>query len=110
MSRVVIVVAQGTGFGPGAVAAAWNGDAEGAATGTAAVEAAKGEVFFPGLVELVVVPMAVNMASNVVYDLVKKLAARLRVPEGDQPKVEQPEITGGSGDIIIVIRGGRGPQ
>lgn len=110
MNRVVIMVAPGTGFGPGAVAAAWNGDAEGLAAGTAVVEAATGEVFFPGLVELVVVPMAVNMASTVIYELVKKLAARLRAPEGEQPKVEQPEISLGSEDIIIVIRGGRGPQ
>ena len=50
MSRVVIVVAPGAGFGPGAVA--WNDDVEGAAAGTAVVEPAKGEVFFPGLVEV----------------------------------------------------------
>lgn len=110
MSRVVIVVAPGAGFAPDAVAAAWNDDAEGAAAGTAVVEAARGEVFFPGLVELVVVPVAVNVASNVIYDLVKKLAARLYPGEGKQPKVEQPEVTGGSRDVIIVIRGRRGPR
>jgi hypothetical protein len=109
MGRVVIVVAPGAELGPGAVAAAWNDDAEASAAGTAVVEAAGGEVFFPGLVELVVVPLAVNLASSAVYDLVKKLAARLRPDGGQQPEVEQPEVsevTAGGGDVIIVIRDG----
>jgi hypothetical protein len=112
MGRVVIVVAPGAGFGPEAVASAWNADREASAAGTAVVEDAGGEVFFPGLVELVAVPLAVNVTSSVVYDLVKKLAGRLRRPGGgDEAQVERPEfleVTGGGGDVIIVIRGGDG--
>jgi hypothetical protein len=110
MGRIVIVVAPGAGFGPGAVAAAWNADVETSAAGTAKVEAAGCEVFFPGLVELVVVPLAVNVASSVAYDLIKKLAGRLRRDGGGEPQVERPEVTAGGGDVIIVIRGGDGPR
>ena len=111
MGRVVVVVGPGAGFGPGEVAAAWNADPEGAAAGMAVVEAApRGEIFFPGLVELVIVPVAVNVASSAVYDLVKKLAARLHQGDSGEPKVEHPEITSGNGDVIIVIRPDGGPR
>lgn len=111
MRRVVIVVAPGAGFRPGAVAAAWNADAGALAAGTAVVEAAaQGEDFFPGLVELVVVPLAVNVASSVVYDLVKGVAGRLRREGGGEPAVERPEVAAGGGDVIIVIRGSGGQQ
>jgi hypothetical protein len=106
MRRIVIAVAPGAGFGPGALAAAWNADGEASAAGMAGLEAAGGEVFFPGLVELVVVPLAVNVASSAAYDLVKGLAARLRPAGRDEPRVEHPEVPAGSGDVIIVIRGG----
>lgn len=108
MGRVVIVVAPGAGFGPGTLAAAWNADGEASAAGAAGLEAAGGDVFFPGLVELVVVPLAVNVASSAAYDLVKRLAARLRPAEGQEPQVERPEVPVSSGDVIIVIRGGGG--
>jgi hypothetical protein len=111
MGRVVIVVALGVGLEPGAVAAAWNADGEASAAGTASVEAvAGGEVFFPGLVELVVVPLVVNVASSVAYDLVKKVAARLRPGDDREPAVEQPQVMAGSGDVVIVIRGRGGAR
>jgi hypothetical protein len=106
MARIVIVVAPDAGFTPEAVAAAWNADGEVSAAGTAGTEAAGGDVFFPGLVELVVIPLVVNVASSAAYDLVKKLAARLRPTSGDEPRVERPEVPTGGGDVIIVIRGG----
>jgi hypothetical protein len=108
MGRIVIVVAPDAGCEPETVAAAWNADAEASAAGTAGTEAAGGDVFFPGLAELVVIPLTVNVASSAAYDLVKKLATRLRPPGKDEPRVERPEVTAGSGDVIIVIRGGDG--
>jgi len=107
MGRIVIAVAPGAGFEPGAMAAAWNADPEASAAGTAGLEAAGGGgVFFPGVVDLVVIPLAVNLASSGAYDLAKKLAARLRPAAGDKPRVERPEVTAGGGDVIIVIRAG----
>ena len=106
MGRIVIVAAPSAGFAPESVAVAWNADAEASAVGMARVEAAKGDHFFPGLVELVVIPLAVNVASSAVYDLVKELAVRLRTTiDADEPRVEQPEVTPGGTDVIIVIRG-----
>jgi hypothetical protein len=106
MRRVVIVVAPDAGFAPGAVSSAWNADDESSAAGAAGLEVAGGEVFFPGLVELVVVPLAVNLASSAVYDLVKKLVARLRPTGGKEPRVERLEVSADGRDVIIVIRGG----
>ena len=78
MDRLFVVVAPDTGIAPGALAAAWNADGEASAAGMARVEAAGGRDFFPGLVELVVIPLAVNLASSAGYDLLKGLIARLR--------------------------------
>jgi hypothetical protein len=105
MSRVLIAVAPGAGFAPEALAAAWNADADASATGAAGVEPAVGGVYFPGLVELVVIPLVVHVASSAAYDLVKKLAARLRSADGEEPRVEQPEAVAGGSDVIIVVRG-----
>ena len=107
MGRVVIVVAPGAGFGPGAVAA-WNANAEASAAGTAGTEAARGEVFFPGLVKRRVVPLAANVASSVAYDLLKRLAGRLRQGSEGDPEVKLPAVSAGGGDVVIVIRGGDG--
>ena len=74
--------------------------------GPRGVETASGEIFFPGLVELVVIPMAVNFASSAVYDLVKKAAGRPRAEGKQESEVARPEVTPGGGDVIIVIRGG----
>jgi hypothetical protein len=106
MGRLLIVVAPDAGIAPEAMAAAWNGDGAASAAGTARVEASGGDVFFPGLVELVVIPLVVNLASSAVYDLVKKLAARLRPAGGGEPRVERAEVPAGGGEVIIVIRGG----
>jgi len=108
MGRIVIVVAPDEGLTPEAVAAAWNADAESSAVGMAEKKVAGEDVFFPSLVELVVIPLAVNLASSAAYDLVKKLAARLRSAARDEPRVERPEVSAGSGDVIIVIRRGDG--
>jgi len=108
MGRLLIVVAPDARIAPGAVAAAWNGDGAASTAGNARLEAAGGDVFFPGLVELVVVPLAVNLASSALYDLVKKVAARLRPAGGNEPRVERAEVPAGSGDVIIVIRRGGG--
>ena len=52
-----------------------------------------------------VIPLVVNLASSAAYDLVKKLAARLRPADGEEPQVERGEIAAGGTDVIIVIRG-----
>ncbi len=48
--------------------------------------------------------------SSAVYDLVKKLAVRLRPPGGGEPEVARPEVQAGGGDVLIVIRGEAEPR
>ena len=77
MTRLLVAVEPGAGIAPGALAEAWNADGEASAAGTARAEAAGGRDFFSGL-ELVVIPLAVNLASSASYDLLKGLISRLR--------------------------------
>ena len=51
MSKVVTVMAPGAGFAPEALAAAWNADDDAPAAETARLQAPRGEVFFPNLME-----------------------------------------------------------
>jgi hypothetical protein len=108
MSRLLIVVAPDAGIAPEAVAAAWNADGEASAAGMARLEAAVGDDFFPGPVELVVIPLAVDPASSAGYGRVKKLAARLRPAGGDELRVKRAEAPTDRGEVIVVIRGGGG--
>jgi hypothetical protein len=67
------------------------------------VEAASGRDFFSGL-ELVVIPLAVNLASSASYDLLKGLIARLRRGQGDAPPLEIADGPAGGGDVVVVVR------
>jgi hypothetical protein len=106
MGRLLVAVDPGAGIVPGELAEAWNADGEASAAGTARVEAARERDFFPGLVELVVIPLVVNLASSAGYDLLKGLVARLRRRQKDAPPLEVAEVPVGSGDVVIVVRVG----
>jgi hypothetical protein len=106
MGRLLIAVAPDAGLSPAATLDAWTADAVASAAGSAGLETARGEVFFPGLA-LVLIPLGVNLASSLTYDLVKTLAARLWPDRGDEPRVEQAEVTASPGDLVIVVRAGR---
>ena len=105
MARLLVAVDPGAGIAPEALADAWNADDEASAAGTAQVEAASGRDFFSGL-ELVVIPLAVNLASSASYDLLKGLVTRLRRGQPDAPPVELAEAPAGGGDVVIVVRAG----
>src|SRR5262249_17779305 len=107
MARLLIALDPGSGVGPTELAAAWNVDAEALVAGSARAEETSGGGFFPGLVELVVVPLLVNVGSSVVYDLLKKLTAKLRpVRQSEGRGLEFAEVTTGDGDRLIMIRMG----
>jgi hypothetical protein len=109
MGRLLVAVDPGAGISAGVLADAWNADAEASAAGTARVEAAGSRDFFPGLVELVVIPLAVNLASSAGYDLVKDLVARLRRGQ-DAPPVEVANAAAGERDVVVVVRVGGAPR
>jgi hypothetical protein len=104
MGRLLVMVDPGVGIEPDALAAAWNADGEAAAVGAARVEAARGADFFPGVVELVVVPLVVNLASSVGYDLLKKLVTDLRHGRKNAPPVELTEASASSCDVVVIVR------
>ena len=106
MAQLLIALDPDAGVKPAEVAAAWNADTEAKAAGTARAEERAGEEFFTGVVELVVVPLLVNVASSAVYDLVKRLMTRLRPDRGKTPGLEITEVTTKDGDRVVVVRAG----
>ena len=110
MVRALIALDSGVGVEPAELVAAWNADEQAQAAGTARAEEPGGEEFFTGVVELVVVPLLVNVASTVISDLVKKLVTRLRPGHDDGPGLEIAEVTTRDGDRVVVVRSGRVPS
>jgi hypothetical protein len=100
MSRLLLALDAGAGVDAAGLAAAWNANAGTATVGAARVDSAGQAGLFPGLVELVVVPLSVNLASSAAYDLLKGLLKKLRKDE-DQ---DLTQATTGDGDLVIVIR------
>jgi hypothetical protein len=103
MKRLLVAVDSAVGVEPTGLAAAWNDDREASALGTASVESPNGEVMLPGLLELVTIPIAVNLASAVLYDVIRRLVRRRR-PEVTGPDLELVEITTAQGDRVVVVR------
>lgn len=117
MGRVVLAVDAGMGVSPGEFVVAWGQDEQASAAGAVRVEPAGGQVFLPGVVEWVVLPLAVNLASSVLYDLVKRVLGRARsdvvseVSEvsavSELSEVEVSEFTTAAGDRLVVARSRR---
>ena len=68
---------------------------------------------FPGLLELVVIPGAVNLVTTALYDLIKGAIHRARSHNGSTPgreggqdgsELELAGTTTGSGDRVVVVR------
>ena len=78
LSRLVVAVDPEIGVGATELASSWNSDAEAGGWGPAQVAESGSSVFLPGPAELIMIPLAVNLASSVVYDTVRRLVARLR--------------------------------
>ena len=103
MGRLVVMVDPGVGVSAGELAGAWGEDPEAGAVGAASVDAAVPGDFF-GVVELVVVPLAVNLASSAVTGLVGRLMARLRPAGPEAPELEVTETMRPGGDRVVVVR------
>lgn len=87
-------------------AAAWSGDGEAQRVGGAAVVTPlPGAVLLPGLVELVVIPLAVNLGSSALYDMVKRLLSASRGPrERGVGDLEIIETSSADGERLLVVR------
>jgi hypothetical protein len=106
MPRVVIAVDPSSGLTAEELAEAWQEDDEAAAFGRPIVEGAPTTTYLPGVLELLVIPLAVNLASNVVYELVDRLVTRARVEPGSRLEVEVTVDGGHESDITVVVRSG----
>jgi hypothetical protein len=123
MSRVVLAVDAGVGITAQEFVVAWGQDEQASAAGPVRAELAGGQVFVPGLVEWVVLPLAVNLASSVLYDVVKRVLGRARSGKTSEPtepteateateatevsEVEVREFTTAAGDRLVVVRSRR---
>ena len=106
MSRLLVALGPAAGVDPAGLVAAWNADGQAIATGVARVELAGPSEFVPGVMELVVVPLAVNLASSVAYDVLKRLLSGLRHEHGQSAEPQLSEVRTGGGDLVVVIRAG----
>jgi hypothetical protein len=103
MGRLVVALDPGVGVGPAELAAAWAGDVQACAAGSASVDVVVPGDFF-GVLELVVVPLAVNLASTAVTALVSRLVAKVRPGRPGEPELEIAEMTSAAGDRVVVVR------
>lgn len=104
MDRLLIALDSSVGVEAEDLAAVWRADPEAAALGAASAEQPGGEVLLPGLLELVVVPMAVNMASTVLFELVRRLVVRSSAKPAELTDLEMMESTTAAGDRVVVVR------
>ena len=103
MERLVIALDPGVEVRPAELAAAWDSDDQARTVGAVTVETAPPGDFF-GVIELVVIPLAVNLASEAAFGLVSRLINKVRRARLDQPDIEISELAKANGDRVIVVR------
>jgi hypothetical protein len=104
--RVLVALDESASVEAASFAAAWCEDGEAQRVGGSAVLIpVPGAVFFPGVVALVAIPLAVNLGSSALYDIVKRLLAGSRRPEehGDG-ELEVVEMLSADGERLLVVR------
>ena len=103
--RLVVVVDPGVGVSAGELAGVWAGDPEASALGEVRVEApTQGQVLFPGLLEFVVIPLAINLGSAVLYDVLRRVLHRSKPSGVAVEELELVESTTEEGDRLVVVR------
>jgi len=103
VGRLVVVIDLDTGVSPAGLVEVWNADGMAVALGVARVESAVAEAFLPGVAEWVVIPLAVSLASTVLYDVVRRLVGRAQPTHGVS-EVELTEHTSQLRDRVVVVR------
>jgi hypothetical protein len=106
MSRVLVAVDPSVGVDPAGFVAAWGEVPEAAQAGPARVESVAPGQFVPGVAELIWVPLAVNLVSSAVYDVVRRVVQRARRGR-EVSEVEIVEFTSAGGDRVVVARARR---
>jgi hypothetical protein len=107
LERAVVVVEPDAGFSAAEFVEWWAADGEASQLGTASVQSGRTSTFGPEIVEWVAIPLAVNLASNALYDLVKRLVARVRSGKTGMPGesgVEVVQTVTPAGDPVVIVR------
>jgi hypothetical protein len=104
----LVVVDPNVGITAADFVALWDADDQARAVGPAVVRPVSAGQYLPGLVELVAVPLAVNLVSNVLYDVVVRLIQRRRRGSALTSEVEVVQTMTGEGDQVVVVRVRRG--
>jgi hypothetical protein len=103
---LLVAVDPDVGVTPNQLVTAWRADSEAVSLGAAAVEPTEGQQYLPGLMELITIPLAVNVASNIIYDLLRRLVSQAR--SNQEQDLEVMEVTTAQGDRVVVVRAVRG--
>lgn len=103
MARLVVAVDPGVGVEVAELARLWNADGEALAAGPASTQAESSGTYLPDVNELIMIPLAVNLASNVVYDLVRRLVTRMRAQPSTAEELEIVEQRVGD-DRLVAVR------
>lgn len=104
MGRVLVGLDPALEMSANDLAAGWAADERARARGATEQDAAPSGEFFPGLSELVVLPVAVNLTSSVLYDLVKRVIRQSRPEPPERRELELMETTTARGDRLLLVR------
>lgn len=104
MGRVLVGLDPALGVSVADLAAGWDADERARAHAAAEQDATPSGEFFPGLLELVVLPVAVNLTGSVLYDLVKRVIRRARPEPPERCELELLETTTPQGDRLLMVR------
>jgi hypothetical protein len=110
LARLLVVLDNVVGVTPTQFAQSWAAEDAAAVLGSASVRPAAEGAFLPGLVELVVIPLTVNVASSALYDLVRGLVRRSQPEGASAADLAVVEVQTRDGDRVVVVRmqsGGR---
>jgi hypothetical protein len=115
MADLVVAVDRAVGVAPAELAAAWDKDDEAHAAGLALVHEPEPGEFLGDVLALVVIPLAVNLASSAACAVVSRLVTRLREAPADEPsgaagEVEVVAEANEAGDLVVVVRLARPPR
>jgi hypothetical protein len=104
--RVLVALDPSVGIEAALFAAAWSEDGEAQGVGGGAIVVpAPGGVFLPGVAELVVIPLAVNLGSSALYDMVRRLLASSGGPaDAGTGDLEVAETLTVEGERLLVVR------
>jgi hypothetical protein len=104
VGQALVVVDPATKVSAAEFAEWWCADDAARRLGSAVVKPATTAAYGPEILDLVVIPVAVNLASSVLYDLVKRLIARVRGSRVGTTEWEITHTVTSDGDPMVVVR------